>query len=217
MLEDTNRSWIIQIVKSFNAGDIDEYERLQVTFKDQLNAEVRGRYDSALSCDRSVFLIASHVCVVVRPSYGAQPVLLQNVRLLTEKISVLALMELVFKRPSENRAIPFSVIAEHTKLAVNEVELLVMKALSLKLVKGAIDQVDQVVTFTWVQPRVLDLAQVCHATPRHAASLAPRARFLLLALVAKLLRYADCWPENEVGRLADQGPGHPHRCREPDA
>ena len=89
-------------------------------------------------------------------------------RLLTEKISVLALMELVFKRPSENRAIPFSVIAEHTKLAVNEVELLVMKALSLKLVKGAIDQVDQVVTFTWVQPRVLDLAQVCHATPRHA-------------------------------------------------
>jgi hypothetical protein len=99
--------------------------------------------------------------VVVVDLLLLQPVLLQNVRMLTEKISVLALMELVFKTPSDERAIPFSVIAKHTKLAAqNEVELLVMKALSLKLVKGAIDQVEEVVAFTWVQPRVLDIAQV---------------------------------------------------------
>jgi 26S proteasome regulatory subunit N9 len=35
-----------------------------------------------------------------------------------------------------------------------------MKALSLKLVKGEIDQVEQKVQFTWVQPRVLDIQQV---------------------------------------------------------
>lgn len=35
-----------------------------------------------------------------------------------------------------------------------------MKALSLGLVKGLIDQVDQSVTMTWVQPRVLDLSQI---------------------------------------------------------
>ena len=35
-----------------------------------------------------------------------------------------------------------------------------MKALSLGLVKGFIDEIDQKVSLTWVQPRVLDLQQV---------------------------------------------------------
>lgn len=47
--------------------------------------------------------------------------------------------------------------------------MLVMKALSLGLVKGHIDEVEQRVHMTWVQPRVLDLGQVavihCSFTP----------------------------------------------------
>ncbi len=35
-----------------------------------------------------------------------------------------------------------------------------MKALSVGLIKGNIDEVDQKVHMTWVQPRVLDLQQV---------------------------------------------------------
>ena len=47
----------------------------------------------------------------------------------------------------------------HTALPT-QVELLVMKALSVGLVKGSIDEVDRRVHMTWVQPRVLDLQQV---------------------------------------------------------
>ena len=46
-----------------------------------------------------------------------------------------------------------------------QVELLVMKALSLGLVKGSIDQVDKKVHMTWVQPRVLDRNQVTTSVP----------------------------------------------------
>ncbi len=35
-----------------------------------------------------------------------------------------------------------------------------MKALSVGLIKGNIDEVDQKVQMTWVQPRVLDVQQV---------------------------------------------------------
>ncbi|CAG9770043.1 unnamed protein product [Ceutorhynchus assimilis] len=79
---------------------------------------------------------------------------------LRQKISLLCLMEMTFKRPSHDRQLTFAEIASETKLPVNEIELLVMKALSQGLVKGAIDQVASTVNMTWVQPRVLDRTQI---------------------------------------------------------
>ncbi|KAF8789120.1 26S proteasome non-ATPase regulatory subunit like protein [Argiope bruennichi] len=79
---------------------------------------------------------------------------------LRQKISLLCLMEMTFKRPGNNRVLSFSEIASETRLPENEVELLVMKALSLGLVKGSIDQVDKTVNMSWVQPRVLDIEQI---------------------------------------------------------
>lgn len=75
-------------------------------------------------------------------------------------------MELVFNKSSDQRNLPFKTIADATKLPVEEVELLVMKALSLKLVKGVIDEVTSTVTITWVQPRILDLNQVAKMRDR---------------------------------------------------
>jgi 26S proteasome regulatory subunit N9 len=67
---------------------------------------------------------------------------------------------MTFKRPSTDRQLTFEEIARETQLPIDQVEFLVMKALSQGLVKGAIDQVAQTVHMTWVQPRVLDKNQV---------------------------------------------------------
>lgn len=79
---------------------------------------------------------------------------------LKQKITLLCLMEMTFKRKSTDRNISFQCIADEAKLPLNEVEHLVMKALSLGLIKGSIDEVDQMVNVTWVQPRVLDKTQI---------------------------------------------------------
>ncbi|KAF5281719.1 hypothetical protein FQA39_LY17740 [Lamprigera yunnana] len=85
---------------------------------------------------------------------------------LRQKISLLCLMEMTFKRPSHDRQLTFIEIARETRLPLNEIELLIMKALSQGLVRGAIDQVGETVNMTWVQPRVLDRMQISHMINR---------------------------------------------------
>jgi 26S proteasome regulatory subunit N9 len=66
----------------------------------------------------------------------------------------------VFRRHAHQRTIGFDTIAEAARIDISEVEFLVMKGLSLGLVKGTIDEISQSVNMTWVQPRVLDMKQV---------------------------------------------------------
>ncbi|KAI8381024.1 uncharacterized protein BYT42DRAFT_564975 [Radiomyces spectabilis] len=94
------------------------------------------------------------------PHFSKQPLLQQNHAALGRKIRLMSLIEAVFRRAADNRSIPFSDIAAETRLPSDEVEHLVMKALSLNLIKGSIDQVDELVIVTWVQPRVLDKEQI---------------------------------------------------------
>ena len=63
---------------------------------------------------------------------------------LLKKMRLMCLVELAFSRPGENRHIPFKDIASKTGVEVNEVEGLVMQAMSLGLIKGCIDEVAQV-------------------------------------------------------------------------
>ncbi|KIY66145.1 hypothetical protein CYLTODRAFT_444888 [Cylindrobasidium torrendii FP15055 ss-10] len=94
------------------------------------------------------------------PLFPQVPILQENYPFLRQKICLMALIESVFKRSADNRTMPFATIAEETRLPVEEVEHLVMKALSLKLIKGSLDQVDQKATISWVQPRVLSRQQI---------------------------------------------------------
>ncbi|XP_059009074.1 26S proteasome non-ATPase regulatory subunit 13 isoform X2 [Mustela lutreola] len=96
----------------------------------------------------------------LKTAWGQQPDLAANEAQLLRKIQLLCLMEMTFTRPANHRQLTFEEIAKSAKITVNEVELLVMKALSVGLVKGSIDEVDKRVHMTWVQPRVLDLQQI---------------------------------------------------------
>ena len=96
----------------------------------------------------------------LRTHWQAQPDLAMHSVQMQQKISLLCLMEMTFKRPATDRQLTFTEIAAETHLPIDEVELLVMKALSLGLVRGSIDEVERRVHMTWVQPRVLDRDQI---------------------------------------------------------
>ncbi|KAK3320070.1 hypothetical protein B0T19DRAFT_279926 [Cercophora scortea] len=90
----------------------------------------------------------------------SNPLLAKHSRQLREKIYLAALTEAVFRRPPHDRAMTFDTIAAETKVHPDEIEHLIMKAFSLGLLRGTIDQVDEVAHINWVQPKVLDKKQI---------------------------------------------------------
>jgi 26S proteasome regulatory subunit N9 len=79
---------------------------------------------------------------------------------LYQKISLAALTETVFRRQPHDRALAFKTISDETQVKPDEIEHLVMKALSLGLLRGTIDEVAEVARINWVQPKVLDMKQI---------------------------------------------------------
>ena len=106
------------------------------------------------------------LCVKHAASLNAQPALVANERKLREKITILSLLQIIFHLPADHREISLSDIAVKTKLTIDGVEYLLMKALSVHLIEGIIDQVEGKVTVTWVQPRVLLRSQIAELASR---------------------------------------------------
>jgi len=98
--------------------------------------------------------------------FHSQTALKSRKELMKEKVVLLSFMNLIFEKPPHERTITFKEIAERGKMPLDLVENLVMRAMSLDLVKGKIDQVDGTVTVTWVLPRVLSISQIDHLTTR---------------------------------------------------
>jgi 26S proteasome regulatory subunit N9 len=89
-----------------------------------------------------------------------QPALVHRANAVQEKLTLLALVDLVFEKPSSERTLSFEEIATRLHVPLEQVEWVVMRALSVHLIEGSMDQVDQTVSITWVLPRVLDTAQL---------------------------------------------------------
>ncbi|CAG8704177.1 114_t:CDS:2, partial [Acaulospora colombiana] len=114
----------------------------------------KQRFERAKDLSLSAFLSDSIY------NFGELPILQQSYPFLRQKICLMALIEAVFRRKSSERTLSFQTIAEETQTPLVEVEHLVMKALSLKLIAGTIDEPAAKVHITWVQPRVLSRHQI---------------------------------------------------------
>lgn len=100
----------------------------------------------------------------LKPKWQTQADLAAHEIDMRKKICLLCLMEMAFN--SNNGILTFAEISKATQLSLNDVEFLVMRALSKGLVKGHIDQVSSKVAITWVQPRVLNKAQIANMKSR---------------------------------------------------
>ena len=78
----------------------------------------------------------------MRPQWTKQADLNGNQEILFEKLCLLVLMEMTFRRDANDRQITFGDVAQNTGLGDDKVELLVMKALSKGLVKGSIGKIN---------------------------------------------------------------------------
>lgn len=106
-------NWIFELLQAYNSGDVGRFDVTFDKFKDQIqNFKV---FDSALA---------------------------KNTMVLQEKMKMMALLDFIFNLSKNERVVGFGKIAEVTGLQINQVEMILMRAMSLQLIKGLINQVN---------------------------------------------------------------------------
>jgi len=88
------------------------------------------------------------------------PDLVNNIPTLEQKIAIMSLITLFFGLDSKERRLPISSLSTRLGRDVEDVEVLLMRCMSLGFIRGQIDQVTGFVEVEWVQPRVLSLEQI---------------------------------------------------------
>eukprot|EP00751_Fragilariopsis_kerguelensis_P009555 CAMPEP_0170781156 /NCGR_PEP_ID=MMETSP0733-20121128/14034_1 /TAXON_ID=186038 /ORGANISM="Fragilariopsis kerguelensis, Strain L26-C5" /LENGTH=381 /DNA_ID=CAMNT_0011125147 /DNA_START=177 /DNA_END=1322 /DNA_ORIENTATION=+ len=91
---------------------------------------------------------------------ASQPALVNMGQQMQEKITLLGLVELVFPKPASERTLTFTEIAQGLEIPIEQVEWVIMRAFSVKLMEGSMDQVDGTVHVTWILPRALGTQQM---------------------------------------------------------
>lgn len=97
---------------------------------------------------------------------AAQPALVHRATAVQEKLTLLALVHLVLDKDASDRTLTFEEMATRLHIDMDQVEWVVMRALSVQLVKGTIDQVQKTVHIDWVMPRILNAAQMADLANR---------------------------------------------------
>ena len=76
----------------------------------------------------------------------------------------MALLHLIFYTPVSARTFTFAQVGERLGIPEGGVEVVLLKAFALGLIKGGMDEIDKTVSVTYVQPRVLHLKEIAPFT-----------------------------------------------------
>lgn len=99
------------------------------------------------------------VCEASSKQMNDQPALVLHEEFLRQKITLLALMQLA-SSCTDNRQLTFKEVETVCRMPPEEVEFLLMRAMSIGLITGIIDNVEEIVVVTRVQPRVMNRASI---------------------------------------------------------
>ncbi|GJQ09323.1 hypothetical protein GpartN1_g1114.t1 [Galdieria partita] len=139
----------------FNFGEILEYDIMQSLRSEKL----QWLLDLLEAFKFGSIEKFNQVSNRARDQINQEPVLSSNWQFLERKIRLRALMELATKKLAE-RVISFDDICLNCQVTKEQVEYLVMKALSLQLLQGTINEMNKTVSISYVQPKTLDRNEV---------------------------------------------------------
>lgn len=94
------------------------------------------------------------------PMINKHPALASKIDFLNQKLCLMALVECVFRQLKVSRQLPLPMVANAARVPLDQVEHLLMRALSLKLIRGSMHEVEGYFQIEWVQPRTLDANQI---------------------------------------------------------
>lgn len=140
----------------YNFGEI-----LQApVFKHLINTPYQWLYDlinviNEGNIDNFNIIIGEHM-----KDIQSQSALSSKLDVIKQKAVIMALLQLIFNKPTKNRVISFDEICKATKMPIDQVEYIVMRAMSHDLIKGEIDQVKQLITITYLKPKVLTIDEI---------------------------------------------------------
>lgn len=88
------------------------------------------------------------------------PALISHLAFLQEKLCLMNLAHFMFLQIKNDRRVRFATISQATRVPLDQVEFLLIRAISCKIIRGIIDQCEASITVNWIQPRLLDQNQI---------------------------------------------------------
>lgn len=96
------------------------------------------------------------------PIIQSQPEFASHLDTIRLKLHLAVFLEVIFQRDFGNRTFSFEEIAHFCQINIDQVELLVLKALSSEIIKGTIDEVEQKIVVKWCKPKALGRDRLQH-------------------------------------------------------
>ena len=138
--------------KMFNTAEFVEKD----FFKVMSNSKYDWIYKLILSFNSSKVDQFEEMLNIYSYNINSEDILRNNYTLIKIKIRIAALMDLIFQKNKNERVLSFKEISQVCFCSLDDIEILLIKAMSLGLVRGHIDEVENKFIVNWIQPKYLD-------------------------------------------------------------